>query len=206
MNTGGEIKADDAAARIIQLEERLAEAEADNGVMRLQLDMLTATDIVTGLPNSNGIAAQLQKAAARYSRSGEAFGLMHVGFPAFERISEERGRRALEEAMRHAGALVGAAVRQLDTVGRIDESGLVCVMPMMSDDGVTPVVNRVERVLDSTPLQFDDDEELYLVPAFTVVICSTAARVDPAVVMNRLVESKGEALPGKPVIRHASSS
>ena len=119
MNTGGDIiKGNDAAARVAQLEERLAEAEADNGVMRLQLDMLTATDIVTGLPNSNGIAAQLQKAAARYSRSGEAFGLMHVGFPAFERIAEDRGRRALEEAMRHAGALVGAAVRHHTTVCR----------------------------------------------------------------------------------------
>ncbi|MCP4309109.1 MAG: GGDEF domain-containing protein [bacterium] len=207
MNTGGDIiKGEDAAARVAQLEERLAEAEADNGVLRLQLDMLTATDIVTGLPNSNGIAAQLQKAAARYSRSGEPFGLMHVGFPAFDRINEVRGHRALEEAMRHSGALVGAAVRQLDTVGRIDDDGLVCVMPMMSDDGVSPVVRRIEKVLDSTPIEFDDGEELYLVPAFTVVICSTAARVDPPTVMNRLIEARAEATPGTPVIRHASSS
>lgn len=206
MNEGDEIEGTDAAARIAQLEDRLAETESDNGVLRLQLDMLTATDIVTGLPNSNGIAAQLQKAAARYSRSGEAFCLMHVGFPVFEPIAKERGRRALEETMRHAGALVGASVRQLDTVGRSDEHGFVCVMPMMSDDGVSPVVRRVEKVLDSTPMQFDDGEELYLVPAFTVIVCSTAARVDAATVMNRLIEERGSAVPGTPLIRHASSS
>ena len=108
MDTGDATRGESAEARVAQLEARLADAEADNGVLRLQLDMLTSTDIVTGLPNSNGIAAQLQKAAARYSRSGEAFGLMHVGFPAFERIAEERGRHALEDAMRHAGSLVGA--------------------------------------------------------------------------------------------------
>jgi diguanylate cyclase (GGDEF)-like protein len=206
MKNGETTRGQSVEERIAHLEERLAEAEADNGVLRLQLDMLTSTDIVTGLPNSNGIAAQLQKAAARYSRSGEAFGLMHVGFPAFERIAEERGRRALEEAMRHAGSLVGAAVRQLDTVGRIDDDGLVCVMPMMADDGVTPVVKRVEKVLDSTPLVLDDGEEVYLVPAFTVVICSTAARVDPPTVMNRLIEARAHAAPGAPVVRHASSS
>ena len=206
MNSGDAIKGEGAEARIAHLEARLAEAEADNGVLRLQLDMLTATDIVTGLPNSNGIAAQLQKAAARYSRSGEAFALMHVGFPAFSRIGEDRGRHALEDAMRHAGSLVGAAVRQLDTVGRIDEEGLVCVMPMMSDDGVMPVVNRVERVLESTPMLFDDDEEIYLVPEFTIVICSTAARVDPPTIMNRLLDARGQAKPGTPVVRHASSS
>jgi diguanylate cyclase (GGDEF)-like protein len=206
MTASGELKGTDAAARIAELELRLEEAEADNGVLRLQLDMLTSTDIVTGLPNANGIAAHLQKAAARYSRSGEAFALMNVAFPAFERIAEERGRRALEEAMRHAGSLIGAAVRQLDTVGRIDESGLVCVMPMMSDDGVSPVFNRVEKVLDSTPLVFDDGEQLYLIPAFTVVVCSTAARVDPPTVMSRLMEAKLSAAPGAPVLRHATSS
>ena len=205
MNTGDATQGN-AEARIAELEERLAEAEADNGVLRLQLDMLTSTDIVTGLPNSNGIAAQLQKAAARYSRSGEAFGLMHIALPAFERIAEERGRHALEDAMRHAGSLVGAAVRQLDTVGRIDEDGLVCVMPMMSDDGVNPVVKRIEKVLDSTPLLLDDGEEIYLIPAFTIVICSTAARVDPPAVMNRLIEARAEAVPGNIVVRHASSS
>jgi diguanylate cyclase (GGDEF)-like protein len=206
MNAGDAKPGAGAEERIAHLEARLEEAEADNGVLRLQLDMLTSTDIVTGLPNSNGIAAQLQKAAARYSRSGEAFGLMHVGFPAFRRIAEERGRRALEDAMRHAGSLVGAAVRQLDTVGRIDEDGFACVMPMMSDDGVTPVVKRVERVLDSTPLVLNDGEEIYLIPAFAVVICSTAARVDPPAVMNRLIEARAEAAPGIPIVRHASSS
>lgn len=195
-----------AEARIARLEERLAEAEGDNGVLRLQLDMLTSTDIVTGLPNSNGIAGHLQKAAARYSRSGEAFAMMHIGFPAFARIGEKHGRHALEDAMRHAGSLVGAAVRQLDTVGRIDEEGLVCVMPMMSDDGVTPVVNRVERVLESTPMLIEDEEEVYLVPEFTIVICSTAARVDPPAIMNRLLEVRNQAAPGSPVVRHASSS
>jgi len=206
MNKGDVTKGESAEERIARLEERLAEAEADNGVLRLQLDMLTSTDIVTGLPNANGISAQLQKATARYSRSGEAFGLMHVGFPAFARIREEHGRRALEDAMRHAGSLVGAAVRQLDTVGRVDEDGLVCVMPMMSDDGVSPVVGRIEKVLDSSPLVLDDGQEIYLVPAFTVVICSTAARVDAPAVMNRLVDARSLAVPGTPIIRHASSS
>ena len=206
MNKGDVAKGESAEERIARLEERLAEAEADNGVLRLQLDMLTSTDLVTGLPNANGISSQLQKAAARYSRSGEPFGLMHVGFPALARINEEHGRRAFEDAMRHAGSLVGAAVRQLDTVGRVDEDGLVCVMPMMADDGVSPVVRRVEKVLDSSPLVMDDGQEIFLVPAFTVVICSTAARVDAPAVMNRLIEARSVAAPGNPIIRHASSS
>ena len=108
--------------------------------------------------------------------------------------------------MRHAGSLIGAAIRQLDTVGRIDDTGLVCVMPMMGDDGVKPVIGRVEKVLDSTPMQFDDGEEIYLVPEFTVVVCTTAARVDPPKVMNRLLDARAESAPGAPVIRHASSS
>jgi diguanylate cyclase (GGDEF)-like protein len=205
MTTGGKSVGDDTAAKIAELEKRLAELEADNGVLRLQLDMLTSTDIVTGLPNANGVSSHLQKAAARYSRSGEAFGLIHVGFPAFPRIGEERGRRDLEQTMRHVGSVISATIRELDTVGRIDEEGLVCVMPMMGDDGVTPVISRIEKVLDSVPMQFADGEEIYLVPAFTVIVCSTEARIDPAIVMNRLLDAKPSAVPGAPVVRHASS-
>ena len=82
----------------------------------------------------------------------------------------------------------------------------MCVMPMMADDGVSPVVRRVEKVLDSSPLVMDDGQEIFLVPAFTVVICSTAARVDAPAVMNRLIEARSVAAPGNPIIRHASSS
>jgi hypothetical protein len=79
-------------------------------------------------------------------------------------------------------------------------------MPMMGDDGVSPVINRIERVLDSTPLVFEDGEELYLVPAFTVVVASAAARVDPPAIMNTLMDARADASPGTPVIQHASSS
>lgn len=206
MSDHGKPSAEFDLARVAELEARLDELEADNGVLRLQLDMLTATDVVTGLPNANGIVGQLQKAAARYSRSGEAFGLMYVGFPAFEQIAAKRGRVDLETAMRHAGAMVGACVRQLDTVGRLDENGLVCVLPMLSDNGTDPVIRRIERVLESTPVIFDEGDELTLVPAFTVVLCNTAARVDPPAMMNRLLEAREAASPGAPVIEHASSS
>jgi diguanylate cyclase (GGDEF)-like protein len=205
MSIGGELKAGDEAARIAELAARLAEVEADNGALRLQLDMLTSTDVVTGLPNANGIVAHLQKAAARYSRSGEAFGMMFVGFPAFERIAEKRGRRDVEDAMRHAGSLVGACVRQLDTVGRVDDNGLVCVMPMMGDDGVSPVINRIEKVMDSTPMLFDDGEEIHLVPVFTVVVAGSAAKVDPPTMMNHLMAARVDARPGTPIVKHTSS-
>jgi hypothetical protein len=79
-------------------------------------------------------------------------------------------------------------------------------MPMMGDEGVKPVIGRIEKVLDATPMQFDDGDEIYLVPEFTVVVCSTAARVDPPQVMNRLLEARGDAAPGAPIVRHASSS
>ena len=41
MDTGDATRGESAEARVAQLEARLADAEADNGVLRLQLDMLT---------------------------------------------------------------------------------------------------------------------------------------------------------------------
>jgi len=194
---------DDLADRLAIVESRLRDVEADNGALRLQLDMLAAVDVVTGLANANGVLDVVQKAAVRYARSGEVFGLMSIEFPGFARVVERHGRAGLDQAMRHVGSLVAACIRQLDTVGRIDEAGLVAVLPMLSDDGVSAVIRRIERALDATPLLLADNEEEYLVPAFTVVVCSSATSIDGPDIINRLMEARTAAVPGSPVIRHA---
>jgi len=196
---------DEAAARIAQLEAELQEALFDNGVLRLQLDMLASTDIVTGLPNANGILEVVEKAAARHARSGETFALMFVGIPALQRVAERFGREGLEDALRHASALVGACVRRLDTVGRVDEEGLVAVMPMLEERGIPAVVTRMEHLLQTVPMVFDE-ESIHLVPSFAVVMSNPQAGVDPSAMMSELIAARDRAVPGVAVVVRAGVS
>ena len=96
---------DDAKKQIAELEAELEKAVFESGVLRLQLDMLSSTDTLTGMPNLNGIAQALEKAAARADRSGEPFGLMAIDIPVLERLREEEPAE-YEDSVRHAGAMI----------------------------------------------------------------------------------------------------
>ncbi len=191
---------EEAAARIAALEAELQEALFDNGVLRLQLDMLASTDLVTGLPNANGLLEVLEKAVARQARSGEPFAVMFVAIPALERVAERFGRDGLDDALRHAGALVGACLRRLDTVGRIDDGGLLAVLPMLEGDGAAAVIGRIEHLLATVPMVVGDEETITLVPAFAVVISDPHHPVDPSVTLDELAAAREAAAPGAAVV------
>ena len=102
---------DEVRAQIADLQSELEKAMFESGVLRLQLDMLSSTDTLTGMPNLNGIAQALEKAAARADRSGEPFGLMAIEIPVLEKLRADDPDEH-EDAVRHAGAMVTACLRR----------------------------------------------------------------------------------------------
>jgi diguanylate cyclase (GGDEF)-like protein len=195
----------DALARISELEQRLDEAVVEVGVLRLQLDMLSSTDTLTGLPNEHGIVEALEKAAARSERSQEPFGLLAIDLPTAERIAAASGAEILEDAFRHGGALVAAGLRRLDTVGRTDGGGFMAVLPMLSREGVDVVLGRIERLLLRTPLDVEG-EPVRLMPAFAVVLSNPSAPSDPHEMLNELTAARARARPGSPVVVRTGSA
>jgi diguanylate cyclase (GGDEF)-like protein len=189
----------EATARIAVLEAEVQEALFDNGVLRLQLDTLASTDPVTGLPNANGLRDILEKAVARQARCGEPFAVMFIALAALERVAEEFGENCMDDALRHAGALVGASLRRLDTVGRIDDGGLLAVLPMLEGDGVAGVIGRIEHLLTTVPMVLDD-ETITLIPAFAVVVSDSRRPVDPAITLDELAAAREVAVPGAAVV------
>lgn len=194
-----------ALLRISELETRLEEAIGEVGVLRLQLDMLSATDTLTGLPNENGILQALEKAAARAERSGEPFGLMTIELPTVERAAAAAGPELLEDALRHGGSLVAACLRRLDTVGRVEGGGFMAVLPMLSQEGVEAVIGRIERLLLRTPLDVNG-EPVRLMPAFTVVLSNPDGSSEPNRMLKELTTAQVRARPGAPVIVHTKAS
>ncbi len=159
----------DAVTRIRELENQLDKALFDAGNLRLQMDMFSITDTLTGLRNVNGVITAVERAAVRARRSGESFALMAVDFPALAQIGETFGQKAYDDAVRHCGALISACLRRLDTVGRMDEEGFHCVLPMLDTPGVDPVVARMTDLLARMPMEFDD-AVVPLEPVFTIML------------------------------------
>ncbi len=195
---------DEAKSQIADLQSELEKALFESGVLRLQLDMLSSTDTLTGMPNLNGIAQALEKAAARADRSGEPFGLMSIEIPVLEKLREEDPEEH-EDAVRHAGAMITACLRRLDTVGRLEEGAFLVVLPMLGPEGVKAVTQRSERLLLQTPVAVGE-EALRLTPAFTIVLSNPDGPNEPHRMLKELTAAMPRSRPGSPVILHTKTS
>jgi len=189
----------DALHRIRELEEQLDKALFDAGNLRLQMDMFSVTDTLTGLRNMNGVITALERAAVRSRRSGEGFALMAVDIPALRQIQAEYGRPGFDDAIRHAGALISACLRRLDTVGRMDDEGFHVVLPMLDAAGVEPVVERMSGLLGRMPLDFEGDG-ITLEPAFTVVLSNPHGSNDVQRLVRELATARDRQPAGRPLV------
>jgi len=194
----------DAMGRIRELEAQLDKALFDVGNLRLQMDMFSVTDTLTGLRNVNGVITALERAAVRSRRSGEPFALMAVDVPSIARIGAEHGRRANHDAIRHCGALISACLRRLDTVGRMDEGGFHVVLPMLDAAGVGTVVERMRNLLDRMPIEIEG-EHIPITPRFTIMLSNPAGTTDIQRMVKELATARERPAEESPIVIRAKA-
>ena len=156
--------------QVEQLKAELAATRRALGELRLQYDIASTMDPVTGLLNGNGVFDVVDEASARQARTSEPFALLLISVPGLDIVREAYGDRLFVEAVRDVGALVGASLRDMDRVGRIDDSCFLCVLPWMSEEGLAPLRLRLSRVVSSLGDSF--------VPEFASVAATPFAPVD----------------------------
>jgi diguanylate cyclase (GGDEF)-like protein len=193
-----DLNREETLGRIAELEGVIGAQSDEIGLLRLQLEMLSATDVVTGLPNYTGLMQTIEKEVARRLRTNETFGLVAVEIPALRQV-EQLGLGALHDALRHCGAMISAGLRTSDTVGRIDEATFVATLPMMMREGAAAVIGRIDTNLQAMPLTVDG-ETVQLIPAFSVIFCGEACGSSAEELMGALATVRAEAVPGAPVI------
>jgi len=157
--------------QIARLEEELSARRRELGEMRLQLDVLSTIDPITGLLNRNGILDAVDAAARRQIRTGEPFGLLLATIPELRRIRTAEPEPIYVDVVRDVAALVTAALRDMDRVGRVDDMTLLAVLPWVGEDGMPSVRARLEGVLLGRDARLE--------PRFTSVIAGPHGRVDP---------------------------
>ena len=188
-----------AMRRIDELESQLDKALFDAGNLRLQLDMLSVTDTLTGLRNLNGIITAIERAAVRATRSAEPFALMSIDFPELRSL-RETDRDGYDDAVRHYGSLISACLRRLDTVGRVDDSSFHVVLPMLDEPGIEPVLERINRLVERMPLTEESPA-----PTFTILLSNPAGTNDVKGMIRELATARERAGDESPVIIRAKA-
>ena len=193
-----------ASARIRDLESELAVSKFEIGTLRLQLDVMSTLDPITGMPNLHGMVELIDGAVHRRERMGEAFGVMTVRFPVLTDIRDRFGTDAYHGALRHAGALITAGLRQIDRVGRLDETTFLAVLADLNAQGVPSVTDRLERMLLQVPLTFGESEVIRLLPELSVVLSRKDGAIESPTLLDLLYEAREQSEFGRPLVAVAT--
>jgi GGDEF domain-containing protein len=134
------------------LRARLDAAEAELERLKLTLEVVGTTDLETGVLNRSGIIEGLERGRKWMARRGDIYGMLVVRLPDIShRLVESRAH----ELAKHITATVGAGVRDVDSVGRIDAHTYAAVLADLKPGSIQIVADRVKdligRLVDFTP-------------------------------------------------------
>jgi GGDEF domain-containing protein len=121
--------------------------------LKLTLEVVGTMDLESGILNRTGVLDALERGQRWLARRGDIYGLVIVRFPDL-RQDAMSGPDAVEFRT-HVAATVAAAVRDVDSVGRIDSTTFAAVLADLRPGAIEVVVNRLSdllsRLLPSTP-------------------------------------------------------
>lgn len=150
-----ERRADGAPLTVLcSLTARSGPAGTDAGIVLVNRDITgqrdeqrTMHDPLTGLPNRRLLTKRLFHALARRHRTGSALAVLFVDLDTFTSITQTYGRAAGDAILLETSRRLTDAVRQSDTVWRLDGDQFVVVL---EEAGALDNIRRVtERMMES---------------------------------------------------------
>jgi GGDEF domain-containing protein len=121
--------------------------------LRLTLDVVGTMDLDAGILNRNGILDALERGQRWLSRRGDIYGLLVVVFPSL--VADAVHGSEATEFRTHVAATIAAAVRDVDSVGRVDERTFAAVLADLNPGAIEIVAGRLRQLLErmaaSTP-------------------------------------------------------
>lgn len=113
--------------------------------MRLTLEVVGTIDLDSGILNRNGVLDALERGKKWLARRGDIYGLLIVRFPVAQ--LDTLGRRDEIDFRKHVAAVIGAAIRDVDSVGRVDDHTFAAVLSDLNPGAIEIVANRLSDLV-----------------------------------------------------------
>ena len=123
-----------------------------------QLRQAAVHDALTGLPNRNSLAARLEHAILRVTRSGDRLALLFIDLDRFKKVNDTLGHAAGDEVLRQAAARIRACVREVDTVARLGGDEFVVLLESDVRADTPGIIGERIRRAFATPFEWKGSE------------------------------------------------
>jgi GGDEF domain-containing protein len=177
-------------AHIDDLHRVLKERDEEIGKLRLQLDVLSTIDSITGLLSSKGVLDAIEVSLLRLDRQTEPFAVLLFTMPGLNNLLE--GDDASGDILRHLAALFSTGLRELDRKARIASDTFAAVLPFVTPVDMPAIVHRLETILTSAPVVVGDIR-LDPKPRFAAIMVSNLNEKNPKKILDRALIRLAEA-------------
>ncbi len=125
-------------------------------VMRLrqgreELERLSRTDGLTGLPNRRHLMETLEKEVRRAKRNDRPFSLLMIDVDNFKQYNDTFGHLAGDEVLKGLADVLSAAIRTADYAARYGGEEFTVVLPETPLEGATEVAERIRERVEQHP-------------------------------------------------------
>lgn len=131
-----------------ELTRQLLDAREELERIKLTLDVVGTIDLFSGILNRNGLLESLERGRRWMARRGDIFGAVVAVFPEMPALDASDPDDL--EIIKHLAATIGAGVREVDEVGRLDESTFAASLADLKPGAIHIVADRVTQLLTST--------------------------------------------------------
>jgi diguanylate cyclase (GGDEF)-like protein/PAS domain S-box-containing protein len=112
-----------------------------------QIETLSRTDALTGLPNRSLLAERVERALALAAREGEPFAMLLLDIDHFKHINDTLGHAFGDRVLVEIGERLTGSVRQIDTVARLGGDEFVLLAQRSEAGGAEATARRVMESL-----------------------------------------------------------
>ena len=138
---------------------RAEKARTDDALLKLQraheeLEVLAATDPLTGCANRREFELRGTAEVARVKRSGAPLSFVTIDLDHFKQINDRHGHKAGDEVLRAFVVMVKGTLRPSDLIGRIGGEEFALILPDTTLDGAAMMAERLRQLAESEVVNF----------------------------------------------------
>ncbi|MYL82843.1 diguanylate cyclase [Desulfovibrio aerotolerans] len=133
--------------------DQLGEAKEELEALNRNLELLSRTDSLTGLPNRRHAEEMLQDALVRFSRYGQGFAVALADIDYFKQVNDRHGHEAGDALLRDVARVMTKGVRHCDLVARWGGEEFLLLLPGTDLDGAGQLLERIRERLETASLR-----------------------------------------------------
>jgi diguanylate cyclase (GGDEF)-like protein len=145
-----------SADEVILTVERAVEKKRlrdENKRLLHELECLSRTDALTGVPNRRSFDQALVQETARARRYGSALGVVVLDIDHFKKINDTHGHHGGDEVLRAFAKTVAGELREGDVLFRYGGEEFVALLPYADQAGAVKAAERLVKAVGASPVR-----------------------------------------------------